>query len=474
MVLVTRFVVVSKAFPLLRDFGMLNAVVGLSDVVQRTPLLAKKLDTATISFLAASSVGQFCAASIHPVLDNAAWSIFLQSALVLGLWAGENVNDTVNVTTKATSIQWINYMPMMMAFVFGTIGSLLGGFVSFHVAKTLFPGYDLGHSSLVAASLTASYVGGTVNFFETASLLGGFSTIAKTKLLKLVAGVDIAVMVLYFWALTTVRNSPILRNILSPVHAASTSTPTHTQLIESVPPSTITQSIPITQPHRPWHFITNPLSSIHTLLPLTTAVIITTVAQCIQTYCSIPGVSVMFSVLSAVLVMQIWKKMVINPSQKERITTITASAAPTDKAITATTAIETATTATEITTATVVSKAMNSFCSHSRGASMYMLSMFYATIGIGARINELPSVGRPLLTIIGTLLGVHFTTLLVLSSLWNMGIRRWTASTTQSTVNHPFAVIIDVDTAVIASNACVGGAATAAQMAASFLVSSTG
>ena len=450
---VTRFVVVSKALPLLRDFGMLNAVVGLSDVVQRTPLLAKKLDTATIAFLAASSVGQFCAASIHPVLDNAAWSIFLQSALVLGLWAGENVNDTVNVTTKATSIQWINYMPMMMAFVFGTIGSLLGGFVSFHVAKTLFPGYDLGHSSLVAASLTASYVGGTVNFFETASLLGGFSTIAKTKLLKLVAGVDIAVMVSYFWALTTVRNSPILRNILSPVHAASTTTPTHTQLIESVPPSTITQSIPITQPHRPWHFITNPLSSIHTLLPLTTAVIITTVAQCIQTYCSIPGVSVMFSVLSAVLVMQIWKKMVINPSQKERIT---------------------ATTATEITTATVVSKAMNSFCSHSRGASMYMLSMFYATIGIGARINELPSVGRPLLTIIGTLLGVHFTTLLVLSSLWNMGIRRWTASTTQSTVNHPFAVIIDVDTAVIASNACVGGAATAAQMAASFLVSSTG
>ena len=104
---------------------------------------------------------------------------------------------------------------------------------------------------------------------------------------------------------------------------------------------------------------------------------------------------------------------------------------------------------------------------------MYMLSMFYATIGIGARMNELPSVGRPLLTIIGTLLGIHFTTLLTLSGLWNMGVRQLTQPT-RSSVVHPFAVIIDVDTAVIASNACVGGAATAAQMAASFLSSPTG
>ena len=466
----TRFAAVaSQALPLLRDFGMLNAIVGVSNVVQRTPL-AKKLDTATISFLAASSVGKLC--SIHPVLDNAAWSIFLQSALVLGLWAGENMNDAGHVTTESSSNRWINYLPMLLAFAFGTIGSLLGGFVSFHVATTLFPSYDMSHSSLIAASLTASYVGGTVNFFDTASLLGGFSTVAKTKLLKLVAGVDIAVMVLYFWVLTTVRNSPFLQGVLSPVHEVSTSTSSSTlttsQLIESVPPLSITSpSVLVAQSHRPSQLITNPVSLVYMLLPLSAAVAITTVAQRIQTCCSVPGVSVMFSVLSAVFFMQTWKKIAFDsPHKEEMTTTITAAA------ITAAATTSTAISATATTTTTPVSKAMSLFCSHSRKSSMYMLSMFYATIGVGARMNELPSVGLPLLTIIGTLLGVHFTTLLFLSSLWNMGVRRWT-QWTGSTISHPFAVIIDVDTAVIASNACVGGAATAAQMAASFFVSST-
>ena len=483
----TRLAVASKSLPLLRDFGLLNALVGLSHVAQRVPF-AKKLDTATISFLAASSAGQYC--SIHPILDNAAWSIFLQSALVLGLWAGENIDAAVNIKTEAKNIQWTNYLPMLLAFSFGTIGSLVGGFASFHIATTLFPSYDMSHSSLVAASLTASYVGGTANFFDTASLLGGFSTVAKTKLLKLVAGVDIAVMVLYFWALTTVRNSPILRCFLSPAHEASShstisattssSTPTDTQLIELVPSPSITQSVLATQtPYRQYQSVINPLSLANTLLPLSAAVTITTVAQKIQTFCTVPGVSVMFSVLSAVFFMRIWKRMLTNPPATAATVTAAAAAVKTAAATEAETAAATttasttaATTTVTATAATTVSNSMSSFCSHSQGASVYMLSLFYATIGIGARMSELPSVGRPLLTIIGTLLGVHFTTLLLLSSLWNMCVRRW-VQWNPKTTSSPLAIIIDVDTAVIASNACVGGAATAAQMAAAFLVPTT-
>jgi hypothetical protein len=66
------------------------------------------------------------------------------------------------------------------------------------------------------------------------------------------------------------------------------------------------------------------------------------------------------------------------------------------------------------------------------------------------------------LAVIGTLLAVHLAVLLALAAAWNAAAARWPPLRALGGVG------IDIDTAVVASNACVGGAATAAQMAASF------
>lgn len=83
-------------------------------------------------------------------------------------------------------------------------------------------------------------------------------------------------------------------------------------------------------------------------------------------------------------------------------------------------------------------------------ATEYTLAAFYACIGLGCRAQDLGAVGLPVALLMATTLLVHLAVVLTAAWAWNSaGLRR-----------------ITVDTAIIASNACVGGASTAASMAA--------
>ena len=95
---------------------------------------------------------------------------------------------------------------MFVAFSIGCIGSLLGSFFGFQVSAhfaNIVPPTETKIWPIAASCLAASYIGGTVNFYETAQALGATGQVAKT--LHLIAAADIIVMVLYFGILTSLR-----------------------------------------------------------------------------------------------------------------------------------------------------------------------------------------------------------------------------------------------------------------------------
>ena len=115
------------------------------------------------------------------------------------------------------------------------------------------------------------------------------------------------------------------------------------------------------------------------------------------------------------------------------------------------------------------------------------MAAFYACIGLGCRAQDAAAVGPVVLALMGLTLAVHLAVLLGGSWLYNaaaarlrlrlgprlrprLGSRGSGDSASGDSASDRSASgwtrAIDVDTAVIASNACVGGASTAASMAA--------
>ena len=146
---------------------------------------------------------------------------------------------------------------------------------------------------ILSACLTASYIGGTVNFFETAKIVGGTGSESMRSLVNLVAGVDIGVMVLYFWFLSIIRDSPLkkfLRNrgtASKSISALQSKAVSLRSLVEylggandsrlrSIPPAKTSTAV--------WKY----------LPPIIVSSIITVTANFIQRNIPIPGVSVIF------------------------------------------------------------------------------------------------------------------------------------------------------------------------------------
>ena len=89
-----------------------------------------------------------------------------------------------------------------------------------------------------------------------------------------------------------------------------------------------------------------------------------------------------------------------------------------------------------------------------KGASEYALSLFYAIIGLGCQLQDLPKVGGKVLLLMFSTLAVHLSVLVISCRGWNR------------LIGNKLKLKVDVDTQIMASNACVGGPATAAAMAA--------
>jgi len=107
-----------------------------------------------------SFLGSFVYSSIFPVkvnqvIENISWTFFLQSALCLSIW--DNKVDTSPDT-------YFSIVPILASFLFGCIGTILGGFIAFFILHS-HNCYGLNPSivAICASSLTASYTGGTAN-----------------------------------------------------------------------------------------------------------------------------------------------------------------------------------------------------------------------------------------------------------------------------------------------------------------------
>lgn len=104
-----------------------------------------------------------------------------------------------------------------LAFLTGAIGSLLGAVVAFQLA-TSFGGMlalPRDTAARVAGAITATYIGGSVNLFAVASIVGlrGATITGGASLLGALAAADVLLMAVYFSGLVAAHKAPLLRRI---------------------------------------------------------------------------------------------------------------------------------------------------------------------------------------------------------------------------------------------------------------------
>lgn len=158
------------------------------------------------------------APSSHPLYD-VCWTYLLPASLALMLMTGfglkeEDSSSDVKATIKSVSLP----------FAIGSLGSVLGCIISF--VGTLLLSGKAGRWSLppldaavAAGCICSSYVGGTVNLFATARILGdslkssGAKAFSLESLLGSMAAADLLVMAVYFAGLTAAVKSPFLQRM---------------------------------------------------------------------------------------------------------------------------------------------------------------------------------------------------------------------------------------------------------------------
>ena len=185
------------------------------------------LDSATIVFILASTSGSVLRDisfdCIHPMFVNAAWTNIIQTSLVLGLWAGKkwdltinnrknSIEDSTNSKIRRNKSSLQKYYPMIVAFLIGALSSMIGGFMAYQIMIKYFPTNDIFEMVTLISAVCASYIGGTMNFFETARVLIGDT---NSRIIQLAVGVDTGVMIMYFWFLNAIRKSRFMLSLFN-------------------------------------------------------------------------------------------------------------------------------------------------------------------------------------------------------------------------------------------------------------------
>lgn len=361
------------------------------------------IDGNAVSFLLVAIIAQVVSIDAPPFLKKAAWTNILQSSLVLGLWESAAQIKKENDLIRHSERQHL--LPMVIAFSLGTIGSVCGTVVGYFFSSR-FPHASVSQLIVFTSCLTSSFIGGTVNFFEVAVALNAMRG-QLGKSLEMFAASDIGFMVVYFGGLLFLQSSPVAK-VLSPrlkldVEDESTALPLDEKLLSK-------------------EYIIQFIKRATSVAELITAsLVITLIAGKVQQYLGVAGVSVIVTVLLTLGSIKIFK-----PSNLEIFSSSTA-------------------------------------------AGNLMLSLFYATIGIEAGLFEIYKVGLPMLILIVTALFVHITVVIAGSWCWNRMIDKIMKKPNFDVLdieNISYRkYLIDIDTAVVASNACIGGASTAASMA---------
>jgi uncharacterized membrane protein len=205
--------------------GALSTLIASSLVGLKMDLIVPNSGIlATIVTSALLSNGLAVVPSSHYLYDLC-WTTFLPASLTLLLLAfrsdyrrADQINmASTRMTEKEFSIAK-SIEAVAVPFVIAILGSLIGCLVSFGVWSRLLTkaatadgkfGMSLADARVATACVAASFVGGSVNFFATAKLIQGSNT-----LLGSLATADLIVMALYFSFLASALQAPFFQKLL--------------------------------------------------------------------------------------------------------------------------------------------------------------------------------------------------------------------------------------------------------------------
>lgn len=159
---------------------------------------------------------------INDTVEEHIWRYILPISLILRIISSNNPQrseklDNIGLHSENSIIKLV-HLPLIIAFLFGTVGSYLAGLstssILTHFLRSLSHSFEQIQSAIIpVAALTASYIGGTVNFFETGHFLAnivGYNNPLKSREildnLNIFAAMDINVMILYFTFLNFLYN----------------------------------------------------------------------------------------------------------------------------------------------------------------------------------------------------------------------------------------------------------------------------
>lgn len=167
-----------------------------------------------VTMSVAAALSNLSLAPSHHLLYDVCWSTFLPASLAL-LLLGRPSSTIVSSDEGEFALQSTNNVIKTVSapFLIASLGSILGCTISFLLCRK-FPTLWLNpkDAAIAAGCLCASFIGGSVNFFATASSIGEGNI---TTLLSSMAAADLLVMAIYFAAMAAALESKRLLNAFS-------------------------------------------------------------------------------------------------------------------------------------------------------------------------------------------------------------------------------------------------------------------
>jgi uncharacterized membrane protein len=146
-------------------------------------------------------------------LYDLCWTTFLPASLVFLLISFQRTkHGTSNSPNTGNSVEDV-IKSVSIPFLMACVGSIIGCVLSFLICRS-FPSLwlDPSAASVAASCLCASFIGGTVNFFGVARIIGNGNI---STLISSMATADTMVMAIYFSAMALALKSTLLRSIFS-------------------------------------------------------------------------------------------------------------------------------------------------------------------------------------------------------------------------------------------------------------------
>jgi Protein of unknown function (DUF819) len=375
--------------------AVIHGVVGCAKLSSRwstaglslSPSLSILKDTTTTSFVIGAAMRVLIALLLGtgrraaPLLaataafehfEAAAWATFLTSSLVLGFWSAgtpDNIGDERKHNRNLTRsyVQRASWIAPLVPFVLGCVGTCAATFlVAFLMGSAGLPSAATHDMSIASCALLASFIGGSVNFLETATALS-----LRRDLVRQIAALDIGVMIAFFNVLKWIRLNPRIQSMLSG-HAKRGDIETN--------PSKRIESEPYIQTDR------RAQPSVWTAAAAIGASVGLSRSACwVQGLVGIPGTSVITAALVALAIRPFLFVTGTTPVALERNRgrqTLFAS------------------------------------------LSDYFMCLFYATIGLGFEMSNISIQSGYIIAAISVMLGVHLASIVLGSLAWNHWVAR--------------------------------------------------